>query len=280
MLSHQFMQSALLAGTAIALASGLIGWFLVLRAQVFAGDALGDVAFTGVLAAAAAGLNLNAGLFAATVGVALLLALLGGRAIADDVTIGVVLSWGLGLGVLFLDLASSGEGVIAARTLFGSIFSLTASEARLTACVALLALIGVASIARPLLFASLDPRVARVAGVPVRALGVIFLVLVGIDAAAAAKAVGAVLLLGLLAAPAGAARRLTSNPWLGIGLSVGGAVLSMWIGLLLAYEIPALPPGAAVVLTASIVYLLASLSVAAAPVLASVALASKRVFAR
>lgn len=284
MLSHQFMQSALLAGTAIALASGLIGWFLVLRAQVFAGDALGDVAFTGVLAAAAAGLNLNAGLFAATVGVALLLALLGGRTIADDVTIGVVLSWSLGLGVLFLDLASAGrtggEGVIAARTLFGSIFSLTPGEARLTALIALVALLGVAAIARPLLFASLDPRVARVSGVPVRALGAIFLVLVGIDAAAAAKAVGAVLLLGLLAAPAGAARRLTANPWRGIALSVGAAVLSMWVGLLLAYEIPVMPPGAAIVLTAAVVYLLASAVATVAPALVSAALASKRVRAR
>lgn len=263
MLSHQFMQSALLAGSAIALLSGLLGYFVVLRSQVFAGGALGDVAFTGALAAAAAGLDLRVGLFAVTVAIALLMAALGGRAQADDVTIGVVLVWALGIGVLFLDLfnsgqAGGGEGAIAARTLFGSIFGLSVGQARLAAALALAAAAVTVAIARPLLFASVDPTVARVAGVPVRLLGAVFLVLLAADASLATQAVGAVLLLGLLSAPAGAARRLTASPGLGLALSVVLALGSMWAGLAISYAVPVLPPGSTVILIAALAFLVTS----------------------
>ncbi len=264
MLAHEFIRNALLVATAIAVASGLIGYFLVLRGQVFAGDALGDVAFTGVLGAAAAGLNLTLGLLVATVAVALLIAVIGGRAPADDVTIGVVLTWVLGLGVLFLDLFNAGaaggsEGAIAARALFGSLFSLSAAEARTGTMLAIGVAVAIVAIGRPLLFASVDPLVARVAGVPVRLLGALFLVALGVDAAVAAKAIGAVLLLGLLAAPAGAARRLTASPGAGIALSVAIAVACVWIGIALSYEISVLPPGSAVILLSALAYLAASL---------------------
>ena len=132
MLAHEFVRNAFLAGTAIAAACGAVGYFVVLRAQVFAGDALTHVAFTGVLAAALAGIDLRIGLFAATIAFALLFAALGERHQLDDVAIGVVFSWVLGLGVLFLYLFNRGaggvNGAIAARTLFGSIFSLTAQD--------------------------------------------------------------------------------------------------------------------------------------------------------
>ena len=100
MFAHEFFRNAFLAGTAIALASGLVGYFVVLRAQVFAGDALSHVAFTGALAAAAAGIDVRIGLFAATIAIALLLGVLGDRAHPDDVEIGVVFAAILGLGVL------------------------------------------------------------------------------------------------------------------------------------------------------------------------------------
>ena len=132
MFAHEFIRNALLAGTPIALACGAIGYFVVLRSQVFAGDALSHVAFTGALAAAAAGVDLRLGLFAATVFVAALLAAIGERARIDDVTIGIVFVWVLGLGVFFLDLfnrgVNGGNGIVASRTLFGSIFALTTAE--------------------------------------------------------------------------------------------------------------------------------------------------------
>src|SRR2546429_9717357 len=96
------MQYAFLAGTAVALAAGLVGYFLVLRAQVFTADALSHVAFTGALAALAAGLDARVGLFALTVLVGLAMGTLGRQARADDVVIGGAFAWILGLGVLFL----------------------------------------------------------------------------------------------------------------------------------------------------------------------------------
>src|SRR5215475_1067511 len=99
MFAAQLIRSALLAGCTVAIASGVVGYFVVLRSQVFAGDTLSHVAFTGALAGAAAGLDLRVGLFVVTVAVALLLAALGARAQPDDVTIGVVFAWILGLGV-------------------------------------------------------------------------------------------------------------------------------------------------------------------------------------
>jgi zinc/manganese transport system permease protein len=260
MIFEGFFANALLAGSCIALASGLLGWFVVLRSQVFAGDALSHVAFTGALAAAAAGLDLRVGLFAATVLVALLIAVLGTRALTDDVSIGVVFVWTLGLGAFFLDRFNAAGGgssaTTASRTLFGSLFGLTAGEARLAGLIAAGTALALLAVGRPLLFASIDPPLAAANGAPVRTLGIVFLVLLGVIAADATQAVGALLLLGLLAAPAGAAHRLTANPYRGMALATGIALLAMWGGLALSYWVAALPPGAAVVLVAAGIYAL------------------------
>ena len=264
MFAQEFVRNAWLAGTAIALASGLIGYFVVLRAQVFAGDALSHVAFTGALAAAAAGIDIRIGLFAATILIALLLGSLGDRSHADDVTIGIIFAAILGLGVYFLALFSTGSGggngLLGARTLFGSIFGLSATDAMIAALIAAGIIAVVLAIARPLLFASIDPAVAAARGVPVRALGLLLLVLLGATTAEATQAIGALLLLGLLAAPAGAAQRLTANPYHALGLSAAIAVLSTWAGLTLSYVIPKLPPSSAIIAVATGIYLLAFLA--------------------
>jgi zinc/manganese transport system permease protein len=262
MLGQEFFGNALLGGSFVALACGLVGYFLVLRAQVFAGDALSHVAFTGALAAAAAGLDTRIGLFLATVTVGLVIGVLGDRARADDVTIGITFAWILGLGVLFLALFSSGggggNGLLGARALFGSIFGLSAGAAWLAAAVGGVIVALVLLIARPLLFASVDPVVAAARGVPVRGLGWLFLALVGATAGEATQAVGALLLLGLLAAPAGAAQELTASPYRGLALSAALAVLAMWAGLVLSDVVPSLPPSSGVIAVASAIYLLAA----------------------
>ena len=260
MFAHEFVRNAFLAGTPIALASGAIGYFVVLRVQVFAGDMLSHVAFTGALAAAAAGIDLRLGLFAATALVATLLAALGDRARADDVTIGVVFVGVLGLGVFFLDVfnrsAKGGNGSVASRTLFGSIFGLSHSAALLAAIIGVGLLTAVAAVARPLVYATLEPQVAASRGVPVGLLGAVFLVLLGVDAAEATQAVGALLLLGLIAAPAGAAHKLTARPYLALGLSCTIALGSVWAGLTAAYLIQTLPPSTAILGVATGAYLL------------------------
>jgi zinc/manganese transport system permease protein len=242
MLGFDFMRSAFLAGTAIAIVAGAVSYFIVLRHQTFAGDALADVGFAGALGAAVLGLPVALGLFGGTVAVALLIGLLGGRARARDVTIGTVLAWVLGLGVLFLTIytstASGANGTIGVNVLFGTIFGLTAQQANHAAWIGAGALLLVLVIARPLLFASLDPEVAAARGVPVRALGLAFLVVVGVTVAQAVQAVGALLLFSLLVAPGAIAQRLVTRPFAALALSAGLALAFTWVGLTIAFNTP------------------------------------------
>lgn len=272
MLSQEFMRNALLAGTFIALACGISGWFVVLRGQVFAGDALSHVAFPGALAAAAAGVDERVGLVLGTVAAGAAIGVLGRGALAwrgarasaalpaDDAAIGIAFTFILGLGLFFLTRFSTstggGSGIAAARTLFGSIFGLGGGEARLAAVVALAVTILTLTIARPLLFASVSAEAAGARGVPTRLLGVGFLVLLGVVAAEATQAVGALLLLGLLAAPGAAAHRLAGSPAAGIALAGALALAAMWGGLVLAYAVPSLPPSSAVIAIAAGIYYL------------------------
>jgi zinc/manganese transport system permease protein len=261
------------------------GWFVVLRGQVFAGDALSHVAFPGALAAAAAGVDQRIGLFVATIAVGAAIGMLGrgvlaGRrgegahggagngagdagGAAQDTAIGIAFTFILGLGVFFLTLAGTSaagaSGIAGAHTLFGSIFGLSAGEARLAAAIGLGAVLATAAIARPLLFSSVAPDVAAARGVPTRLLAIAFVALLGVVAAEATQAVGALLLLGLLAAPAAAAHRLTGKPFAGVALAGLLAVAATWGGLVLAYEIPSLPPSTAIVALAVGTYGVAAL---------------------
>ena len=259
LLGQPFLRYAFVAGAAIAAASGLTGYFVVLRSQVFTGDALSHVAFTGALAALAAGADLLIGLYGACVIVALAMAALGRRGRADDTVIGSVFAWILGLGALFLSIytTSAPGGTSGVNVLFGTIFGLSSVQAVTDSAVAISVCVVLVLIARPLLFASIDEAVASARRVPVRALGAIFLALVGVTAAAATQAVGALLLLGLLAAPAGAAQRMTAQPFRGLWLSAAIAIISVWAGLLIAYEAPMIPPSFGILAVATGVYLLA-----------------------
>jgi zinc/manganese transport system permease protein len=262
MLAHPFMQNAFLAGTAVALAAGLVGYFLVLRAQVFTADALSHVAFTGALAALAAGVDARIGLFAITVMVAVAMGGLSPRARPDDVIVGGLFAWILGLGVFLLSIytrtrSGSGNGAASVNVLFGSIFGISSERAWTTAIIAAIVTGVMLLLARPLLFASLDPEVAGAHGVPVRVLGFGFLAVVGVTAAEASQVVGALLILGLLAAPAGAAMRLTSRPLRAFALSAAIAVASMWIGLAVSFAVPKVPPSFAILATATLAYVCA-----------------------
>ncbi len=264
------MRYAFLTGTAVALACGLVGYFAVLRGQVFTGDALSHVAFTGSLAALAVGLDLRFGLFTATVVVAMGMGLLGRSGRADDVVIGSVFAWVLGLGVLFLSIYTASRsgtgganGAAGVSVLFGSIFGLSSHDALVAALIALAISVALLGIARPLLFATVDAAVAAARGVPVRALGVGFLALVGLAAAETTQVVGALLLLGLLAAPAATAQRLTIRPYVGLALSALVAVAATWVGLIVSYAVSSVPPSFAIIGTAVVMYGLVRLGGAA-----------------
>jgi len=264
MFAHDFVRNAYLAGTFIALASGTLGWLVVLRAEVFASDALGHVAFVGAIAAALIGVSEPIGLLVATIIVAAAMAGLGQRGAADDTSIGITFAWILGIGILLITLlatsSAGGSGIEAANALFGSIYSLTlasAVQSAASACgVTLIALVAF----RPLLLATLDAEQAVVRGLPVRWLGIGFLVLLAVVTAESTQAVGAMLVLGLIAAPAGAAHQLTARPYAGLAVSAGLAVAAMWAGLALSYEVPKLPPSSAIVGLAAAAYAVAGLS--------------------
>ncbi len=255
------MLTAFVAGTGIALACGLVGYFLVLRAQVFTGDALSHVAFTGALAALALGIDLRVGLFAGCVLVAVLFGALGRRGRADDVVIGNVFAWILGLGVFFMTLyitnqsGSGGQGgTTTVQVLFGSILGLSSGMALTALAIGLAVSLAMLLIARPLLFATLDEAVAMARGVPVRLLSYGFLVLIGVTAGEASQAVGSMLLLGLLAAPAGTALLLTDRPYAGLALSAGLAVADIWIGLVLTQFVPGAPTSFWIMTVATVAY--------------------------
>ena len=244
MLSLDFMRQAFLAGTMLSIVAGLVGYFVVLRHLVFAVEALSHVTFAGVLAAAIVGSHPLVGLFGVTTLVALGIGALDtrGQARARDVTIGTVLAWVLGLGVLFLSiytsLASGTESSIGVNVLFGSILGLQAQQAQFTALVGVVTIVALLAIARPLLFASIDPDVAAARGVPVRFLNVVFLVLVALSVAEAVPAVGALLNSALIVTPAAISQRLVARPFVALLLSATLALAFTWVGLIIGFYAP------------------------------------------
>ena len=258
MLAQPFIVHALVAGTAVAIVSGLVGYFVVLRGQVFAGDALGHVAYTGAFAALAVGLDLRIGMFAATIGAGLVLGLLGGRSIADDVTIGTVFSWVLGLGVFFLAYytthASTANGTANVNVLFGSIFGISTSAMWAAVAVAAVLVVAILTIAEAAAFCQhrlgRRSRRRRAGTSPRRTVpgpG-------GATAAEASQIVGALLLFGLLAAPAAAARRLTADPWRALWLAASLATASVWAGIVISYAAPTLPVSFTIMTVAAALY--------------------------
>ena len=277
MLGLEFMQNAFLAGGCIALAAGLVGWFVVLRNQVFTTDALGHTAFTGSLGGLLAGFGAIAGAVASCVAVALAIGTLGGRGRGRDVAIGTVFAWVLGVGVLFLSVytasRSAGAGALGVTVLFGSILSLQPTQVVLSCGLGIGIAVAVMLLARPLLFLSVDPEVAVTRGVPAGALTAVFLVLVAVTVAESVQAVGALLIFALMVTPAAIAQNLTPRPWLGMALSALIAIAVVWAGLVLAFYF-SYPASFFITALAFVAYLVSRLPRAAAWVAAALVLAS------
>src|SRR2546426_7574443 len=240
MLQYDFMRQALLAGTILSIVAGLVGYFVVLRHQAFAGESLSDVAFTGALGGAALGINPLVSLLVTTIVVALAMGGFSERLRGRDVAIGTVLAWVLGLGVLFLSLftahvSGTGTGFSGVTVLFGNILGISADQTHTIAIISTLAMLALLLIARPLLFASLDPDVAAAQGVPVRALGLGFMVLLAVTVSEATLAVGALLVFALLLLPAAIAHQVTSRPYAALVLAAGLAVALTWLGIAIGF---------------------------------------------
>ncbi|HEX4838020.1 MAG TPA: metal ABC transporter permease, partial [Solirubrobacteraceae bacterium] len=235
---YQFMVNALQAGTIVAVMAGVVGWYMVLRRQSFAGHTIAVMAFPGASGAALAGLPAALGYYLACGIAALTIGRSGGPATrgrsGESAAIGVVQVAGFALGFLFLSLH---RGVLERleTLLFGTFLGIDRTQVLTLLAVALVVL-GLLTVAgRPLLLASLDPEVARARGVPVRALGVGFLLTLGLAVAATSQITGALLVFALLVAPPATAQALTPRPGLSLVLSVVFALLVTWAGLAISY---------------------------------------------
>jgi zinc/manganese transport system permease protein len=236
--AYPFMVHALEAGTIVAVMAGIVGWFMVLRRQTFAGHTLSLMAFPGATAALLVGLSAAAGFFAFSGMAALVIGMAsraqrGNRGQESAIT-GTVQAFGLACGFLFLSLY---HGVLAnyESLLFGSFLGITAGQVLTLLLVAVVALVLLALAGRPLLFASLDEGVARARGVPTRALSLAYLLLLGMAVAETAQITGALLVFALLVAPPATAQLITSRIRASLALSVILGVLTVWVGLALAY---------------------------------------------
>jgi len=240
MWSYLGIVNAFRAGTVVAVLAAPVGWFMVLRRQSFAGHTLAVVGFPGAAAAAWLGIGVAFGYFAFCLAAALVIAALPqrGRGYTEEsAVIGTVQAFALASGMLFVALHRGFLGGTTAL-LFGSFLGITTGQVTTLAAVAVAALVVLAVIGRPLLFASIDADVARAHGVPTRALGTVFLLLLGASAAEVSQITGALLVFALLVLPPATAQLLTLRPVYGLALSVGLAVLTVWVALFVAYYSP------------------------------------------
>lgn len=227
------VRNSLVAGAVLGLLGGLIGTFVIARDLPFAVHGIAELSFAGASGALLLGLSVTAGSIVGSLVAALLLGVLGVRARDRNSAIGVLMPFGLGLGVLFLSLYK-GRAANKFGLLTGQIVSVDTTQLTTLVITAVIVLAGLLTIWRPLLFASVDPDVAAARGVPVRALGPVFMVLLGLSVALSVQVVGALLVLALLVTPAAAAMRVTASPMWVPALSVLFAMTATVGGILIA----------------------------------------------
>ncbi len=231
-----FIQNALLTGTCVAMVSAIVGYFLVSRSLTFAGHALSHIGFAGAAGAVLLGLDPLAGLLVFTIGAGVGISLMGKQSRERDLAIGIMLTFALGLGILFLSLYSGfAERVYA--ILFGDLLGISQTDVVVTAIFSVLTILVLLAVFRPLLFSSFDPEIAEARGVPVRFLAVGFLILVAVAVSMSVQVIGVLLVFTLLVGPAATATRLVKHPLWAIGLAMVLGVLYVWLGIFLAINV-------------------------------------------
>jgi zinc/manganese transport system permease protein len=237
-LEYHFMVNALVAGSVVAVMAGLLGWFMVLRRETFAGHTLSMMAFPGASGAALIGVPATWGYFVFCVAGGLAIGRFSGRRgrswSEQSAMIGAVQALALGLGFLFVSLYGGVLGDLD-NLLFGSFLGISDGQVLTLLVVAAASVVALAVVGRPLLFASVDADVASARGVPTRALGIVFLVGLGLAVAATSQITGVLLVFALLLMPAASAQALTARPGLSLILTVAIGLVVVWLGLGIAY---------------------------------------------
>lgn len=252
-LQSPFMRNALVGGSLVAVAAGLLGYFVITRQNAFAAHALAHIGFPGATGAILLGVPVTLGLAVFCVGGGLLIGLLGRRVADREIATGTVLALATAVGVLFASLASANAGTTTS-VLFGNLLAISADQLLVFAGFTAAVVGTLAVLARPLVFASVDPAVAEARGVPVRALGITFVVLLALTITMAVQVVGTLLLFALVVTPAATALRLTARPARVAALAVALALGSVWGGLLLSAMVD-LPPSFFIVSLAVLAWL-------------------------
>jgi zinc/manganese transport system permease protein len=253
MFSQPYMQNALLTASIAAVLAGLIGFFVVLRGMSFAAHALGQIGFAGAAGAVLIGVAPLVGLVVFALGGAMGLGLLGAREYGRDATTALVLVAALGLGALFLALNST-YATEAFTLLFGTIVGISRDQVWQTALLALACVLVLGALYRPLLLATIDAEMAAARGVPVRLVGLLFLMVVGVAAAVTIPTVGTLLIFSLMVGPAAAATYLATRPWMAMLAAIGLSLLATWVGLIAAYD-TGWPIGFFITATVTAIYL-------------------------
>jgi zinc/manganese transport system permease protein len=233
LLGYEFVQNAILAGFVIAIVAGVVSPFVVARNMSFAVHALSELGFTGAAGFILIGLSPVLGLLAGSAITALFIGALGARVRGRDSVIGLVMAFGLGLGVLFITLYPKYASE-AFALLFGTINGVSRGDVLFLVAIAVTAFIALAIVYRPLTFATVDPEVAEARGVPVRALGIVFLLILAAAVSEAIQVVGVLLILTLLITPGATAERLTPRPGQATLYGVAVALFCTIGGILLA----------------------------------------------
>jgi zinc/manganese transport system permease protein len=237
LLHYDFMIHAFEAGTIVAIVAGAIGYFVVLRGSSFAAHALSHIGFAGATGAVVLSLNPIVGLLAFTLGSGIAIGALGNRLRGRDVTIGIVLAWTLGLGVLFISLYR-GYATEAYALLFGQILGISSGDVAVTLIAGIVTIAGLVAVYRPLLFSSVDEELAGAKGVPVTALSIGFMAILAVAVTEAVQVVGVLLIFALIVTPAAIAVRFTSRPPAAILIGVLLALAFTWLGLSIAFFSP------------------------------------------
>ena len=234
---YEFMVHAFEAGTVVAIVAGAIGYFVVLRSSAFAAHALSHIGFAGATGAVVLGISPVFGLLAFTLASGVTIGALGNRLRGRDVTIGIVLAWTLGLGVLFISLYR-GYATEAYALLFGEILGISYGDVLITLIAGVITIACLVAAYRPLLFSSVDEELAGAKGVPVTGLSIGFMAILAVAVTEAVQVVGVLLIFALIVTPAAIAVRFTCRPAAAILTGIGLALVFTWLGLSIAYYSP------------------------------------------
>lgn len=238
--AYGFMQNAFFAGTIVAIVGGVVGYFVVVRHLSFATEALSHGGFAGATGAVVLSQDPFLGLLVFVTCAGVLMGILGDKLRGRDVAIGATLAFSLALGSLFLTISTKLAGE-ATNILFGNILAISPADVRFVIGFSCISLVALGVMYRPLLFASVDPEIAEARGLPVRGLGVAFMVLLGFAVATAVQVVGVLLIFAMLILPAAAAQQFTARPAHAILWSVAIAVACVWLGLVIGFYLPYAP---------------------------------------